>query len=69
MATKSSENDPGEYQFNTSTDYFGMEGWLEGSWPDESGGSPGQDEDGGKGEWAITVSRRNMSPGGRTSGT
>ena len=37
-----------------------MEGRLEGTWPKESGGSSGKDQDGGKGEWGITVSRRNI---------
>jgi hypothetical protein len=35
------ENDFGEMQFYTSTDYIGMERWFGGTWSKESGGSLG----------------------------
>ena len=60
MATKFSGNDIGELQFKAQTDCIGMERRFEGTWPKESGGSSGKDQDGGKGEWGITVSRRNI---------
>ncbi len=37
-----------------------MERWPEGAWPKESIGGFGRSQDGGKGEWGITDSRRSI---------